>query len=111
VSRSPIIMVAVDTSHPNDERHAAIQRATEQILSLSQDFRLICVSVVDSTPLMDGASAAESASGIHLEHLIRLRHWVEPLRMPRRNGSHCMCSKRRRRQPRSSNSHASITST
>jgi nucleotide-binding universal stress UspA family protein len=75
-------MVAVDTSHADDERHVAIERATEQILSLSQDFRLICVSVVDSTPLMDGASAAESASGIHLEHLIRLRHWVEPLRMP-----------------------------
>jgi eukaryotic-like serine/threonine-protein kinase len=82
VSSSPIIVVAVDTSHPDDERQAAMQRVTEQILSLSKEFRLICVSVIDAAPVTDGASLEESASGIHLEHLIRLRHWVEPLRMP-----------------------------
>jgi eukaryotic-like serine/threonine-protein kinase len=82
VSSTPIIMVAVDTAHPDDERQPALQRTTEQILSLSREFRLICVSVIEAAPLMDNASVAESASGIHLEHLIRLRHWVEPLRMP-----------------------------
>ena len=82
VSSSPIIMVAVDTSHLDDERQPALQRTTEQILSLSKEFRLICLSVIDAAPVMDRASVAESASGIHLEHLIRLRHWVEPLRMP-----------------------------
>ena len=82
VSRSPIVMVAIDTSRMDDDRHAAIQRATSQILSLSAEFRLTCVAVVDSTPLMDGASSADSASGIHLQHLVRLRHWVDPLRLP-----------------------------
>ncbi|HEX9160502.1 MAG TPA: bifunctional serine/threonine-protein kinase/universal stress protein [Thermoanaerobaculia bacterium] len=82
VSRSPIIMVAVDTTHMDDERQPAIRRVTAQILSVSAEFRLICVSVVPTTPLMDGAEASETASGIHLEHLVRLRHWVEPLRMP-----------------------------
>jgi serine/threonine protein kinase len=82
VSRSPIIMVAIDTGHPDDDRHEAIQRVTEQILSLRKEFRLTCVSVVESTPLMDGASSEESASGIHLEHLVRLRNWVDPLRIP-----------------------------
>jgi eukaryotic-like serine/threonine-protein kinase len=80
--RAPIIMVAVDTAHPDDERQGAIQLATQQILSLSQEFRVVCVSVVRSIPLIDGASPSETASGIHLEHLVRLRHWVEPLRMP-----------------------------
>jgi len=80
--RPPIIMVAVDTAHPDDERQAAIQRATQQILSLSQEFRVVCVSVIRSVPLMDGPTQSETASGIHLEHLVRLRHWVEPLRMP-----------------------------
>ena len=82
VSRSPIIMVAVDTTHLDDERQSAIRRATEQILSLRQEFRLICVSVIPTAPLIEGATAAETASGIHLEHLIRLRHWTEPLRLP-----------------------------
>jgi len=80
--RPPIIMVAVDTAHPDDERQDAIRRATQQILSLSQEFRVVCVSVIRSVPLMDGAMPSETASGIHLEHLVRLRHWVDPLRMP-----------------------------
>jgi serine/threonine protein kinase len=82
VSSTPIILVAVDTSHPDDQRQPAIQQATEQLLTMSREFRLICVSVIDVPPVVDGASVNESASGIHLEHLIRLRHWVEPLRMP-----------------------------
>lgn len=80
--RPPIIMVAVDTAHPDDERQGAIQRVTQQILSLSQEFRVVCVSVIRSVPLMDGAAPSETSSGIHLEHLVRLRHWVDPLRMP-----------------------------
>ena len=68
--------------HPDDERQPAIRNATKQIISLSTEFRLICVSVVSDTPLMDGEDTPRSASGIHMQHLIRLRHWVEPLRMP-----------------------------
>jgi nucleotide-binding universal stress UspA family protein len=80
--RAPIIMVAVDTAHPDDERQGAIQRVAQQVLSLSEEFRVVCVSVVQSVPLIDGSAPSETASGIHLEHLVRLRHWVEPLRMP-----------------------------
>ena len=82
VGRFPMVMVAVDTMNPDDERQPALQRATAQILSLSSEFRLICVSVIRSTPMIDGATRSETASGIHMEQLVRLRHWVEPLRMP-----------------------------
>jgi eukaryotic-like serine/threonine-protein kinase len=82
LSRSPIVMVAVDTSHPDDERQPAIRRAASQLISVSTEFRLIAVSVIGSVPLMDGKTAEETASGLHLQHLVRLRHWVEPLRMP-----------------------------
>ena len=76
VSTSPIVVVAVDTAHPDDDRQRAMQRTTEQILSLSREFRLICISVVDNEPF------ERNASSIQLEHLVRLRHWAEPLRMP-----------------------------
>ena len=73
---APVIMVAVDTTHPDDPRQPALQRATAQVLSLSPEYRLICVSVVGSR------SVTENASNKHLEHLVRLRHWIEPLGLP-----------------------------
>ena len=70
----PIVMVAVDTMNLDDRRHPALQRVAGQILSLSAEFRVICISVVPADP---GAE-----SNAQLEHLIRLRHWTEPLRLP-----------------------------
>ena len=81
VSRSPIIMVAINTTHLDDERHAAMQRVTGQILSLSAEFRLICVSVVPPASIL-GGDGDDSASALQLEHRIRLRHWADPLAMP-----------------------------
>jgi serine/threonine protein kinase len=81
LSRFPIVMVAVDTSHPDDERQPAIRQATRQILALDTEFRLVFVSVIETSLLADG-SRPESASGAHYEHLVRLRHWVDPLRIP-----------------------------
>ena len=79
---APIIMVAVDTSNPDDPRHAALQRTTSDVLSLSKEFRLICVSAIRAPILVEAAGGTVTASGLHLEHLVRLRHWAEPLRLP-----------------------------
>jgi nucleotide-binding universal stress UspA family protein len=87
---APVIMVAVDTTHPNDARQPALQRATARVLSLSAEFRLICVSVIRGGPAAE--SAGDSA---HLDHLVLLRHWVEPLRLsPRRLSLHVIESPR-----------------
>lgn len=77
--RFPIVMIAVDTMHPDDERQPAIRAAAQQILSVSAEVRVICISVI-GTQLVD--SATTSASAIHLEHLVRLRHWAAPLEVP-----------------------------
>ncbi|HYQ25826.1 MAG TPA: universal stress protein, partial [Polyangiaceae bacterium] len=65
-SRTPILLVAIKTAHMEDERHQAIRFAISQMLALSTEFRLICLTVIPP-----------SASS--LEHLVTLRHWVEPL--------------------------------
>ena len=82
VSSAPVIMVAVDTTHPHDERLPALQRVTGQVLSLSAEFRLACVAVIGAGPVMEGRSDGATASGMHLQHLVRLRHWVAPLQLP-----------------------------
>ena len=79
---TPVITVAIDTSHPDDERHAAIRRVTEQMLAASSEFRLVCVSVIGPGTTLPNAAAAGEDSDLHLEHLIRLRHWVDPLKLP-----------------------------
>jgi serine/threonine protein kinase len=82
VSATPIIMVAVDTTHPDDERQPALQRTTAQVLSLSAEFRLICVSVITAATVVEGVGESDAASGTYLDHIVRLRHWVEPLHLP-----------------------------
>jgi len=77
-----VIMVAVDTEHPDDERHSPLQWTTGQIVSLNAEFRLMCVSVVKSVRVGEGSAEIETTTGMHLEHKTRLRHWVEPLKLP-----------------------------
>ena len=80
-ARAVVILVAVDTEHPDDERHSPLQWTTRQIVSLNPEYRLMCVSVIRSAPLGGGPTALETATGKHLEHKMRLRHWVEPLQL------------------------------
>jgi serine/threonine protein kinase len=82
VPRAVVILVAVDTEHPDDERHSPLQWTTRQIVSLNREYRLMCVSVIKSAPLGEGSTRLETATGKHLEHKLRLKHWVEPLQLP-----------------------------
>ena len=75
---APVVMVAVDTTHPDDERHPELRAATARILRLSSEYRLIFVSIVRGEPLASGVNE----TGIHLEHLVRLRKWAGPLGVP-----------------------------
>lgn len=69
LNTTPIVLVAVDTSHIDDERHPAIRFALAQMLALSTEFRLIGLSVI--RPFEPS-----------LEHLIELRRWAAPLGLP-----------------------------
>jgi nucleotide-binding universal stress UspA family protein len=80
--RVPVIMVAIDTEHPEDERHPALQDATRQLVSLYPELRLMCISVVKAAPLGEGPDDLDTTTGRHLEHKMRLRHWVKPLGFP-----------------------------
>jgi serine/threonine protein kinase len=66
---TPIVLVAVDTEHLDDERHPAIYATIAQTLAQSTEYRLLCLSVIPPF-----ASSQE--------HLVRLRDWTEPLALP-----------------------------
>ena len=82
VSQSPVILVAVDTSHPDDARHPALQWTVRQLVSLNLEFRLICVSAIRAGSVGEVGGPADTSSGLQLIHKIRLRDWIEPLRLP-----------------------------
>ena len=82
ISHSPVILVAVDTSHPDDARHPALQWTVRQLVSLNLEFRLICVSAIRAASVGEVGGPADTTSGLQLIHKIRLRDWIEPLRLP-----------------------------
>ncbi len=82
LNQSPVILVAVDTSHPDDARHPALQWTALQLVSLNLEFRLICVSAIRAASIGENGGVADTSSGLQLLHKVRLRHWVEPLHLP-----------------------------
>ena len=79
ISQTPVIMVAIDTLHPEDKRHPALQWTVRQLTSLNLEFRLICVSAIRAAPIGEGGKAADTSSGLQLVHKVHLRNWTEPL--------------------------------
>jgi tRNA A-37 threonylcarbamoyl transferase component Bud32/nucleotide-binding universal stress UspA family protein len=79
---SAVILVAVDTEHPDDARHPALQRATRAMVANLPEFRLMFVSAIRAAPLGEGPRLEDTASGKHLEHRNRLRAWADPLKLP-----------------------------
>lgn len=77
-----VILVAVDTTNLEDERHPSIRWTARQVISLAAEHRMMCVSVIRGAPVGEGATIADTESGRHLEHLAKLRRWVEPFGLP-----------------------------
>lgn len=74
-ARTQVVLVAVDTTHPDDERHPVILEALANILGFAVDSHVICVAVV--------APASPGASDIAvLDHRVRLIEWIRPLGVP-----------------------------
>ena len=82
VGHTPVIMVAIDTAHPDDERHPALQWAVRQMASLNLEFRMVCVSAVRSPSGEEANDSERSVSGQQLVHIVRLQNWIEPLGLP-----------------------------
>ena len=74
-----VVMVAVDTSHLDDPGYPVLRRVIRQILTVSAEVRLVCISVISA-----GSIPADSGreSDPVTEHRVRLAGWVQPLGLP-----------------------------
>ena len=79
--KAPVILAAIDTTHLDDERHPALRSAISKILQLSMEFRLICVSVIRGGPDAVVRDAEGVAVNTQMDHMVRLRNWVDPLHL------------------------------
>jgi serine/threonine protein kinase len=79
VSAARVVLAAIDTANLDDARHPAVLSVLSRILAIPAEYRLICVSVIAGGP---GTASASGDTSPYLDHLVRLRNWVEPLRLP-----------------------------
>jgi nucleotide-binding universal stress UspA family protein len=79
---APIIVAAVPTVHTNDALFEALRAAVRRERLAQPACRLACVAVV--APAAPGAATGNgpSAVGQHIQHLVQLRQWAQPLGLP-----------------------------
>jgi nucleotide-binding universal stress UspA family protein len=79
LSGASIVLAAVSTREVDDAYANAMREAARRVLAAGGHTRLACVTVIPPTPELGGASDDETAARQRLKHLVRLRHWAEPL--------------------------------
>ncbi|UDF34631.1 UNVERIFIED_ORG: bifunctional serine/threonine-protein kinase/universal stress protein [Shinella sp. XGS7] len=79
LSRSPIIMAAVDTQSATPALLERLQEAARRLVHAEPGARLACVSVMRTARIgMDELTDAQGRS-VHVKQLIALRHWARPI--------------------------------
>lgn len=82
LSTAPILLAAIATAHGNEAQFEALREVAARLLAQRGETRLACVTVVRPTPELGPPDGAESAARQRVRHLVLLRHWAEPLRLP-----------------------------
>jgi serine/threonine protein kinase len=82
LSRAPIVMVAIATARASEESFEALRSAVRRVIARERAARVACVTVVKPTPVLGGSGDGENPAQQRLKHLVLLRAWAEPLRLP-----------------------------
>ena len=82
LATASIILVAVPTLHKNERRFQALREVVQRLLVSDPDRRLACVTVIPPVSGLAGGKEEEAGTSLRIEHLVRLRHWAEPLDLP-----------------------------
>jgi nucleotide-binding universal stress UspA family protein len=76
ISRSPIIMAAIDLSPGAEALGEALAVALRGILATAPGARLACVNVLKTSRFVLDALADAQGRNLHLQRLLELKHWA-----------------------------------
>lgn len=82
LTRAPHLLVAVDTTHAEQNLQNALRQAVKQLAAAAPDWRITCITALDPSLLGGMADAPEIGRAAHTETLIALHHWAQPLELP-----------------------------
>jgi len=76
---APHVLVAVDTGRNCEALFQALRDATRRIIGGDGHWRMSCVSVLEPSLLTEQEEGAEIMRGLHMQRLVELHHWAQPL--------------------------------
>jgi nucleotide-binding universal stress UspA family protein/predicted Ser/Thr protein kinase len=79
---APHVLVAVDTACNSEALFQALRDATRRTIGGEQHWRVSCVSVLESSLLTEQEEGAEIMRALHMQRLVELHHWAQPLGLP-----------------------------
>ena len=81
ISSAPIIAIAVDLQEASEELSEALLTAARRLLATIPAARLACINVLKTNLITIDTTLDEQGNNKHLERMVRLKHWAEPLKM------------------------------
>jgi nucleotide-binding universal stress UspA family protein len=79
---APIVLAAIATAHDDEAQFQAIRDAVQRALAQDEHVRLAALTVIRPVSELGGETEDETAANQRIHHLVRLRHWAEPLALP-----------------------------
>lgn len=81
LSSAPIVAVALDVAETPPGLDDAIRTAVERVLMTVPAARLACINVLKLGRVTIDRTLDEYGNNKHVDRLVALRHWVEPLKL------------------------------
>src|SRR5262249_41645269 len=79
LASSPIVVVAIDLTEDANALHDALRVAAEQVLATLPSARLACLNVLKLNRLTVDRTLDEEGRNKHIDRMVALSHWAQPL--------------------------------
>jgi eukaryotic-like serine/threonine-protein kinase len=81
LAAAPIVAVAIDLAEGSDSINDALRMTAQRILATLPSARLACLNVLKQGRITLDTTLDEHGHNKHIDRLVALKHWVEPLKL------------------------------